>query len=336
MESQSSDEMSNDDRDKLVHVVGKKSSTLVPICIMNKLRPIVTLFAHSKVRKIAGVPTNNKYLFASTTSDDHVSGTSEFSDVCDHLNLSKKVNATLIRHYVATKFEESHSLDENEKLVYFKHFGHHKDINENIYKARPIEQEISVAAKIRDVVRGQQKRTMTSPLPGTSRSFSENDFPEVNETVGASTEPKVVKTFSRKRSLFSKPASEDSSDSESDWTQSCVSDSFEDLADVHSSKEGKGPPPSISDQESKYKRWSKDDNKKVREAFKSFIEKDRFNKPSADEMKQFVRDNSFDRIDKEVLNTPSRCNALLRKLYNEHKLYKERVRRIEKEFSSPK
>ena len=137
----------------------------------------------------------------------------------------------MIRHYVATKFEDSHSLNEKEKLVYFKHFGHHKDINENIYKAQPIQQEISVASKIREVVRGQKKSTMTSPLASTSRIPPANDSPEVSkEAVCVPTESKASKTLSHKRSLLHQ-FNEDSAGSESDWTQSCMSDSSEDVAE---------------------------------------------------------------------------------------------------------
>ena len=77
MKSQSRVDMSDDDdRDQLVHVVGKNSSSLVPICIMNELVPVVSLFMDERVRNLAGVPATNIYLFASTSSDGHVSGTS--------------------------------------------------------------------------------------------------------------------------------------------------------------------------------------------------------------------------------------------------------------------
>ena len=98
----------------LVHTVGKNTKTLVPICIRKELVNILALFVDKKVRQLAGVPSSNLYVFASTRSDDHVNGSHEIGEISQTLNLSKSVTATSIRHYVATKFPQSHTLSEVE------------------------------------------------------------------------------------------------------------------------------------------------------------------------------------------------------------------------------
>jgi len=118
---------------RLLHVVGKNSTSLVPISINFRIVPIIGRFIDENVRKSAGVPSSNVYVFPSTQSDEHICGTAEIGDICNQLTLSKPITATLIRHFVASKFGESLSLTEQDKTVYNNHFGHYKDINESIY-----------------------------------------------------------------------------------------------------------------------------------------------------------------------------------------------------------
>ena len=87
--------------DLLVHVVGKKTSTDVPICINKNLLRILLLFTNSEVRNEAGVPLNNPYVFPSTQSENPVCGTAEIHGVCNTLGL--KITATKMLHYIASK-----------------------------------------------------------------------------------------------------------------------------------------------------------------------------------------------------------------------------------------
>jgi len=98
--------------------------------------------------------------------------TSEISACCEGLELNTKITAILIRHYVASEFQHNFDLTDNEKNVYYKHFGHHEEINSTVYQARPEDKEIVVASKIRSVLR--KSAPETSKLDRTSSILNES------------------------------------------------------------------------------------------------------------------------------------------------------------------
>jgi len=67
-------ESTEKDGGKLVHAVGKKTSTFVPILIHSDLVPAMSLFVDKRVRKGAKIRPSNIYVFSSLNSDDHVCG----------------------------------------------------------------------------------------------------------------------------------------------------------------------------------------------------------------------------------------------------------------------
>lgn len=77
-----------------------------------------------------------------------------------------------------------------------------------------------------------------------------------------------------------------------------------------------------------YRKWSTADSKKIKAQFKKCIRTKVFKKPSYGELKTFVKTNKLDFfVDRKM--TPQKCTELLRKLYNENRLYKEKVQTFE-------
>lgn len=349
--------------DVLVHTVGKNTKTLVPISITKNLVPIMSLFINEKVRELAGVPLSNPYVFASTRSDDPVNGSHEIGEIRNSLDLSSTVTATSIRHYVATKFPQSHILSEGEKEIYFKHFGHHEAINSTIYQSRDNEKEKNIASMIRRVVRNDQSESSGSASKddqhATSGSVSNDDSSSedqalmtplisvrtidpspirspVSDTRGKFDHTQATKRRTSKKRLF---RNSDSSSECSDEDENISSIRKENSRVRTRSRiisyngEKDMSPPKKRDR--KYKRWSMTDNNRIRKDFIDVIQKEKFLKPPSDLMKKYVRENKFDYMSSSEALTPVRERHLLRKLYNEQKLYKHKVERISREFLSP-
>lgn len=336
-------------QETLVYTTGKNSRTLVPVSISGSLVPILSLFVHQEVRKIAGVPPSNMYIFPSTQSDDHVSGTNEIGDVCNTLELSSTLTATAIRHYVSSKFHDTQTLSESQKALYFKHFGHHEKINSTIYQANQCSEEKSIASKIRKVVRNDtepnsmtesgsssllrdktgtwsknkiynKEKTILSPIE-EDQQFVDNHNEEIVTPVkptqqcspstswfpSSSTKKRVIKS---KIKLFPVVSSSEGSESESDDTIKVVNKSKEKATNC------------------KYKRWSASDNAKIKSAFKGCIQTTKFTKPTREHLRKFVRENSFNFMSSVNDDTPEKERKLMRKLYNEQKLYKEKIKSI--------
>ena len=89
--------------------------------------------ADKDVRSRAGISPNNEYLFPSTKNSlSHADGWHCINDVLMKLDKKGAINATANRHRVATILARL-SLNEKEKELIFKHFGHSKNMNENRY-----------------------------------------------------------------------------------------------------------------------------------------------------------------------------------------------------------
>lgn len=85
-------------------------------------------------QRLAGVSSSNCYIFASThQSDSHASGWHCINEILQKLSIKGALNATTNRHRVASLLAKM-QLSEKEKELVFKHFGHSRAINENVYQ----------------------------------------------------------------------------------------------------------------------------------------------------------------------------------------------------------
>nr|XP_054772046.1 uncharacterized protein LOC129280011 [Lytechinus pictus] len=88
---------------KIAFQTGKRNA-LVPILFPKDTVEPLKVLSSEEVRSSVGISSENKFLFPSTTSGDHVSGWHILDSICKKLNLGKMVNATKNRHRISTAF----------------------------------------------------------------------------------------------------------------------------------------------------------------------------------------------------------------------------------------
>ena len=119
----------------VTYQTGKGADHLVPVMFPPETHMAMKYLTDKEVRKNAGVNITNEYVFASTQqSTSHASGWHCINDILKRLDIKGAINATKNRHRVASLLSHL-QLSEKEKELVFKHFGHSKEMNENVYQA---------------------------------------------------------------------------------------------------------------------------------------------------------------------------------------------------------
>ena len=135
---------------KIGYQGGKGNNHLVSVFIPNDCLKGLEMLCNTKVRSDIGIKNDNPYVFPSINdSERHVSGWHTVDAICKKLTLEKKSNltATHNRHRVSTLFA-SEELPDNERELFFRHMGHSRDINEQIYQVPPAIREVTKIGKM--------------------------------------------------------------------------------------------------------------------------------------------------------------------------------------------
>ena len=137
------------DHDMLLsYQTGKGSDHLVPVFYPEETWKGVKFLTDDNIRRQAGVSKKNHYIFSSTRgSDVYVSGWHCMNEILTRLSMKGMINPTRNRHRVASLMAKL-ELSEKEKEMIFKHFGHSKSINENVYQACPGSTQLKTTGKI--------------------------------------------------------------------------------------------------------------------------------------------------------------------------------------------
>lgn len=133
----------------IMYQAGKGVNHLVPVLVPQDLVPALEKIADRELRKVCGVREGNCYLFPTTTSSEgHVSGWHCITKICERAGIKPSViTATKMRHWVSTMYA-SLDIPESKREAFYKHMGHSKHINENIYQAPPAEVEMLEVGRI--------------------------------------------------------------------------------------------------------------------------------------------------------------------------------------------
>jgi hypothetical protein len=133
----------------IMYQAGKGVNHLVPVLVPHDLVAALGKIADRELRKVCGVHEDNNYLFPTTTSSEgHISGWHCLSKVCGRAQIKPSViTATKIRHWVSTMYA-SLDIPESKRQAFYKHMGHSKHINENIYQAPQAEVEMLEVGRI--------------------------------------------------------------------------------------------------------------------------------------------------------------------------------------------
>nr|XP_054772048.1 uncharacterized protein LOC129280013 [Lytechinus pictus] len=111
---------------KIAFQTGKRNA-LVPILFPKDTVEPLKVLSSEEVRSSVGISSENKFLFPSTTSDDHVSGWHVLDSICRKLNLGKMVKED--RPYI------------------YRHLGHSEEINRDVYQDPLAVKELTVVGK---------------------------------------------------------------------------------------------------------------------------------------------------------------------------------------------
>lgn len=125
-----------DENDLLVTFqTGKGVNHLVPVMFPPQTHKPMQYLMNSDVRENANVSSTNTYAFPSVgNSQNHADGWHAVNAMLIKISRKGAINATKNRHRVASLLSRL-QLTSKEKDLIFKHFGHSKNVNEDIYQA---------------------------------------------------------------------------------------------------------------------------------------------------------------------------------------------------------
>lgn len=114
---------------------GKGIDHLVPVMFPIETHKAMRYLVNTDARENVNIHSTNKYIFASVNqSCNHASGWHCVNEMLVKISRKGSLNATKNRHRVASLLSKM-LLSEKEKELIFKHFGHSKNVNEDIYQA---------------------------------------------------------------------------------------------------------------------------------------------------------------------------------------------------------
>lgn len=118
----------------VIYQTGKGADHLVPVMFPQETHKAMKYLVNEEVRSNANVSDKNDYIFpTSSQSLNHVNGWHCINVMLTRVGLEKSLNATSNRHRVASLLAQL-ALNEHEKDMVYKHFGHSRKVNESVYQ----------------------------------------------------------------------------------------------------------------------------------------------------------------------------------------------------------
>lgn len=134
----------------ITFMTGKGNNHLVPLIFPPDTIDAIRILCDQSLRLKVGVQENNKYVFPSLSSENHVSGWHAVYKMCNHikerLENVKTLTATANRHRVSTLFAMQ-DLPNQDREWFYRHMGHSEATNECRYQAPPAIMELTKVAK---------------------------------------------------------------------------------------------------------------------------------------------------------------------------------------------
>ncbi|XP_065651886.1 uncharacterized protein LOC136079657 isoform X2 [Hydra vulgaris] len=164
----------------ITYQTGKGSDHTVPVLFPPECIKAMRYLTNKEVRKNAGIPDENQYIFASTQkSMSHASGWHCINEILIRLDKKGAINATQNRHRIATILAKL-ELSEKEKTLIYNHFGHSERINQNVYQAAPGSLQIKTTGKrLRDI----QEVSKVDPFKSSISNLAEQEICTIKEHV---------------------------------------------------------------------------------------------------------------------------------------------------------
>lgn len=146
---------------KVAYIRASKVAKLVPVLLPQDCFKALKIISDSDVRKSAGVHPSNDFAFPNTKlSLSHVTGWDCVDRLCREAKLDKNINATGMRHYIATEYALL-DVSQSDRELFYKHMGHSESMNEHIYQCPPAVKNIineSEFSKIQIIIKTSKVR----------------------------------------------------------------------------------------------------------------------------------------------------------------------------------
>lgn len=116
-------------------MAGKGNHYVVSVFIPDDCVQSLKKLADPVVREISGILPNNRFLFATQSSDIYISGWHVLKDVCSCVKLKQPelINGTNNRHRISTLFA-SMNASQGVRDAFYTHMGHSENVNKNVYQ----------------------------------------------------------------------------------------------------------------------------------------------------------------------------------------------------------
>ena len=160
----------------IFYVPGKKAGTTVPITFKKELEKHLKFLISQQIRQDVGIHNDNQFVFASSTGINHSAGWAELNHILTEMNVGTKVNATKLRHFMATLMG-AQTLSANESSVLYRLFGHDENIHKNVYRCPPAMETILLQNKMVSALSNKSsvEPTTEAVSPSTSSSSKKRD-----------------------------------------------------------------------------------------------------------------------------------------------------------------
>lgn len=132
---------------KIAYIHASKVAKLVPLLIPKDCWQAIKVLTDPDIRGAAEIHERNLYCFPNVKhSLNHSTGWICVNNLCKKAGLTRHINATDMRHYVATAYA---LLDAStaDREMFYKHLGHSQSMNENVYQCPPAIKTITTVGK---------------------------------------------------------------------------------------------------------------------------------------------------------------------------------------------
>ncbi|XP_078310702.1 uncharacterized protein LOC111109026 isoform X10 [Crassostrea virginica] len=159
---------------KIAYIHASKVAKLVPLLIPKDCWQAIKVLTDPDIRGAAEIHERNLYCFPNVKhSLNHSTGWICVNNLCKKAGLTRHINATDMRHYVATAYA---LLDAStaDREMFYKHLGHSQSMNENVYQCPPAIKTITTVGKfLNNLEENRQNETPEFPsLAGEEASDS--------------------------------------------------------------------------------------------------------------------------------------------------------------------
>lgn len=323
--------MTNEQKSKIsenfiFYLPAKNSRTDVSVVMPKKLKSAFLHLLSREKRLAAGVPEDNQFVFPSLHLESYCSGWHDAAEVC--IEAGVNMNATKLRHYVATQAGFS-DLTDSEMQAVHKHMGHSKQIHDSIYKCPGSSKTILIANKMAESLYNTddsvENNTISSNDDENDPTLddlvnSDIDDPDavnsiVNEDEGSSTcKPYNFRVSSGTKNFSDEAENSVASAEPLDISVDSSDDDWHPSEDGHTSRDGHP-----SEDRDRYetpkkkvvqrKNWNYSEKRKIRDTFANFIydnDKTTSPRPTTKNFKILANSGCLPTIANE--NTPQKVN----------------------------